>query len=74
MNALGATAPIVAAVRAAGEELARRAGFDLDRLCDMLCEQQRQRGITGVDRSGHRSRQYPAVNPKKARSVAGINP
>ena len=63
------TDPIIAEVRAAGEELARRAGFDLDRLCDMLREPQRQRGIRGVDRSGQRLRHYPTVSPEKTLSL-----
>ena len=62
--------PIVKEVRAAGEELARRAGFDMDRLCEMLREQQRQQGIKGVDRSARRSCRYPVGQLGKAVAVA----
>ena len=50
--------PIVEEVRAAGEELARRAGFDIDRLCGLLRKQQRRRGIKGVDLSKRHGFRY----------------
>ena len=58
--------PIIAEIRAGREEFARRAGYDMDRLCEMLRENQQRHGIKGVDLSQRLPFRYPSVGQGKA--------
>ena len=60
--------PIVAEVRAAGEELAKQAGYDFDRFFDLIKERERKSGRTLV--KSVRDVDYRSVPPAEVLSVA----